>query len=131
MKKSELSPENMLKYCNLVHIYVQNSNSEIEVDCLQEFVAWLLERCPVIIEKYEANEFKKDKSIDGRTGKSPNRSCNHSPMTSTRSEEIFVCKEIYLLTHMIRPYIGYLMKFFANQASLAEIFKKERITQSH
>ena len=55
MRKGELAPENMLKYCNLVHIYVQNSSSEVEVDCLQEFVAWLLERSPAIIEKYEAN----------------------------------------------------------------------------
>lgn len=45
----------MLKFCTLIHIYVQNSSSEIEVDSLQEFVAWLLERCPAAIEKYEAN----------------------------------------------------------------------------
>jgi hypothetical protein len=95
-------------------------------------MAYLLEKCPDLIEKYEANEFKRDKVGERRSAsKSPSRSCNQSPVASTRSEEVFVCKEVYLVTHIIRTYIGYLMKLFSTQANLSQLADRSKTLQYH
>lgn len=70
-----------------------------------------------------------NKSCDKSRNKTPLKatavSCNNSPLPSSRSDTAgFVCKEVYLLTHVVKPYIAYLLKFFSSQEDLIEIEKR-------
>lgn len=134
MRNSHITCDNMLKYCVLLHIYIQNEEGADPFP-LQEFFAHLLQLFPQLIESYSADDFKRDKSADKTTNtrnKSQDRSSRTpSPPVSSRSDSAFACKELYLLTHIVKPYIAYLLKFSSSQAALSELSCRREGPRGH
>jgi hypothetical protein len=114
MARAAPTPDLLLKQAVLVHILIQEK-SQLDQEQLLGFLGRLLETSGKLLEKHTKQELREGGSA----------SCGRS--VSTRSEDLPICKEVLLLSTVVRPYLGYLMKI----ASTASSFRRfERRTLS-
>ena len=99
----------------MIHIYLQERGS-IEQKKLLPFLNKLLENCSSLAQKYSRLDIKEFKESCNKTNKNGNKTLNRSvnrSSISTRSEDLGVCKEVFLLNSICKPYLAYLMKIMS------------------
>ena len=104
MMHATLTPELLLKYLILVHLCLQELPQFLSNQPLVDFLGYLLQSSAEMSQHFA----KLDEKEEGRISCIIKPVCSHS--ASTRSEELVLCKEVFLISTVVRPYIAFLLK---------------------
>jgi len=103
MNHASLTPELLLKYSILIHVYLQEQPNALPKSAV-DLLAHLLQTSSSMVQHYASAEEREE----GCSSSNPRSVCTRS--ASTRSEEIMICKEVFLISAVVRPYLGLLLK---------------------